>query len=172
MEGYARRREVPVDKKLKSTIPSGVANRRQTMTGSAVRPEEEGLGAGLAPETLGTPYRGWRAFKATFSRAQTRRGSGQGKLFRKYVLLMMAVVGGALLVSGGLQIYFSYEESKRSQLAIQQEKAIAAAWAIGEFVRQLRSQIAWTMQLALLPGAAGIEQRQLDLSAYCGRCQR
>jgi len=130
MEGYARRREVPVDKKLKSTIPSGVANRRQTMTGSAVRPEEEGLGAGLAPETLGTPYR------------------------------------------GGLQIYFSYEESKRSQLAIQQEKAIAAAWAIGEFVRQLRSQIAWTMQLALLPGAAGIEQRQLDLSAYCGRCQR
>lgn len=36
----------------------------------------------------------------------------QGHLFRKYVLLFVTLVGGALLTSGLIGIYFSYQENK------------------------------------------------------------
>ena len=45
-----------------------------------------------------------------------RRGAGRaahrGRLFRKYLLLILALVSGALLVSGAISLYFSYQENK------------------------------------------------------------
>ena len=36
----------------------------------------------------------------------------RGRLFRKYVVLFVALVSGALFASGALEIYFSYQENK------------------------------------------------------------
>ena len=38
------------------------------------------------------------------------RRTRQGRLFRKYLLLILSLVSGALLVSGGISVYFSYQE--------------------------------------------------------------
>src|SRR6266496_4065933 len=84
----------------------------------------------------------------------------RGRLFRKYVALFLAVVCVALLTSGLSEIWFSYQEHKASLIRIQREQAEAAAAKIGQFIKEIDSQIGWTTQL---PWSAGtIDQRRFD----------
>src|SRR5438874_5669545 len=83
-----------------------------------------------------------------------------GPLFRKYVALFLAVVCVALLSNGLFEIWFSYREHKASLIRIQREQAEAAAAKIGQFIREIESQVGWTTQL---PWSAGtIDQRRFD----------
>src|SRR6202790_1680988 len=83
-----------------------------------------------------------------------------GPLFRKYVALFLAVVCVALLSNGMFEIWFSYQEHKASLVRIQHEQAEAAAAKIGQFIKEIESQVGWTTQL---PWSAGtIEQRRTD----------
>jgi signal transduction histidine kinase len=84
----------------------------------------------------------------------------RGRLFRKYVAFFVAVIALALLLNGASEIWFSYQEHKASLIRIQHEQAEAAAAKIGQFIREIESQIGWTTQL---PWAAGaLEQRRFD----------
>ena len=51
----------------------------------------------------------------------------RGKLFRKYVVPFVAVVTAALVAKALIEVYFSYLENKAALVALQQEKAQAAA---------------------------------------------
>ena len=51
----------------------------------------------------------------------------RGRLFRKYFLSILALVCGVLLVSGGISVYFSYQDNKSPLASLQHEKAVAAA---------------------------------------------
>jgi hypothetical protein len=51
----------------------------------------------------------------------------RGRLFRKYLLLIMTLVSAALLLSGGISLYFTYRETTAALASLQQEKAIGAA---------------------------------------------
>src|SRR6516165_7438828 len=83
-----------------------------------------------------------------------------GRLFRKYVALILAVVCLALLANGLSEIWFSYQEHKSSLIRIQREQAEAAAAKIGQFIKEIESQVGWTTQL---PWSAGtIDQRRFD----------
>ena len=92
----------------------------------------------------------------------TGRVKRRGKLFRKYVVLFVAVVTGALLANGVIEIYFSYVENKAALVALQQEKAQAAAARIETFVREIERQLGWVTQPQLAAGSAAVEQRRLD----------
>ncbi len=97
-----------------------------------------------------------------FARTGDRLRSWQigGALFRKYVALFLAVVCVALLSNGLFEIYFSYREHKASLIRIQREQAEAAAAKIGQFIKEIESQVGWTTQL---PWSAGtLEQRRFD----------
>src|SRR5213596_2533794 len=86
--------------------------------------------------------------------------SVRGKLFRKYVALFLSVVCIALLTSGLSEIWFYYQEHKASLIRIEREQAEAAATKIGQFIKEIESQLGWTTQL---PWSAGsIEQRRFD----------
>jgi signal transduction histidine kinase/CheY-like chemotaxis protein len=113
---------------------------------NALRPSAAGAGAAaeavqkIAPET---PV------------AKTRR-----RLFSKYVALFVAVVCIALVSNGIFDVLFYYREHKVSLIRIQREQAEAAAAKIGQFVKEIESQLGWTTQL---PWSAGsIEQRRFD----------
>ncbi len=82
----------------------------------------------------------------------------RGRLFRKYLLLILVLVSGALLISGAIGIYFSYQENTAALASLQREKAVAAAERIEQFVRQIEAQL----RFAALPqlGAQGSEQRR------------
>lgn len=82
------------------------------------------------------------------------------RLFTKYVALFVAVVAVALLANGLFEVLFYYREHKASLIRVQHEQAEAAAAKIGQFVKEIESQLGWTTQL---PWSAGsIEPRRFD----------
>ncbi len=86
----------------------------------------------------------------------------RGSLFRKYAILFVALVSGALLVSGLLETYFSYRENRDALVALEQEKALGAAATIAQFVKAVEQQIGWTTQPPIVAPAAAMEQRRSD----------
>src|SRR5712691_10461136 len=84
----------------------------------------------------------------------------RSRLFIKYVALFVAVVCIALLANGMFEFFFYYREHKAALIRIQREQAEAAAAKIGQFIREIESQLGWTTQL---PWSAGLlEQRRFD----------
>src|SRR5918995_1188856 len=67
----------------------------------------------------------------------------RGQLFRKYFLLILGLVCGALLISGGIGLYFAYQENKVALASLQREKAAGAAARIEQFVSQIEQQLAF-----------------------------
>jgi two-component system NtrC family sensor kinase len=102
------------------------------------------------------------ASPATDPHAETKPSGTKirSRLFIKYVALFVAVVGAALLSNGIFEVFFYYREHKAALIRIQHEQAEAAAAKIGQFIKEIESQLGWTTQL---PWSAGsIEQRRFD----------
>jgi signal transduction histidine kinase len=91
---------------------------------------------------------------------RTRRG----RLYRKYVIVFVALVGGMLIASSLVQLWFSYQESQAAILRIERVEASRAALRIGQFVDGVRLQ----MQAILPPPGLGdlpLAQRRTDYLA-------
>jgi signal transduction histidine kinase len=71
-------------------------------------------------------------------------------------------VSGALLVSGALELYFSYQENKDALIALQREKAAGAAAQIERFVKEIEQQIGWTTQPQVVAASQAIQQHRVD----------
>ncbi len=86
----------------------------------------------------------------------------RGRLFRKYLLLIMSLVGASLLASGGIGLYFSYQETQAALASLQAEKAVAAAARIEQYMGQITQQLGF----AALPqmDATDSELRRVELS--------
>ena len=93
---------------------------------------------------------------------ETARRSLRGRLFRKYLLLILVLVGGAVLASGAISVYFSYQENKAAIGALQREKALAAATRIQQYVERIQQQLAY----ASLPqiDASDVELRRIEFN--------
>src|ERR1700687_1320437 len=84
----------------------------------------------------------------------------RSRLFAKYVALFVGVVSLALISNGIFEVFFYYRENKAALIRIQHEQAEAAAAKISQVVKEIESQLGWTVQL---PWSAGsIEQRRTD----------
>jgi len=90
-----------------------------------------------------------------------KRGEHRSRLFRKYATAFVILVSGALLVSGFIEIYYSYQENQRALARVQQEKATAAAGAIRRFLAETERQIRWTLH-PTWPGAAPTTDRRSE----------
>jgi signal transduction histidine kinase len=73
------------------------------------------------------------------------------------------LVAGALIISGAVEVFFSYADHRDALARIQAEKAAAAAAAITHFVKDIEGHIGWTIQLAAVSGARPLDQRHYDL---------
>ncbi len=72
----------------------------------------------------------------------------RGRLFGKYVAFLVVLVGGLLIASGLLELYFSYQEAKRALVRLEREKALAAADRIERFVKDIERQLRATTYAA------------------------
>jgi len=88
------------------------------------------------------------------------RRTYRGRLFRKYLFLILTLVTGALLASGAISVYFSYQENKSALASLQHEKALAAASRIAQYIGQIERQLAY----AALPqlDASDVEVRRIE----------
>jgi HAMP domain-containing protein len=84
------------------------------------------------------------------------------RLFPKYALLIIALVGGLLIASGATSIYFSWRETERNLVDLQAEKAQAAAARIEQYILDIEHQLGWTTLPALDEGSDPFEPRRTE----------
>jgi signal transduction histidine kinase/DNA-binding response OmpR family regulator/HAMP domain-containing protein len=109
----------------------------------------------------------------------TTGAAARGRLFRKYVVVLLVLVGGVLMASSLLELYFAYRETQRGIVRVERAKAVAAAGRIEQFLREVELQVRETTRTASDDpdasqagparlgfrqglGAALAEQRELD----------
>jgi len=92
--------------------------------------------------------------------ADAPRRTSRGRLFRKYLILILSLVMITLLASSAISIYFTYQETKSSLASLQHEKAIGAASRIEQYIHQIEQQLAY----AALPqlDANDVELRRIE----------
>ena len=105
--------------------------------------------------------------------------AARGRLFRKYVVVLLVLVGGVLMASSLVELYFAYRETQGAIVGIERAKAVAAAARIEQFLKEVELQVRETTRTAsddpdasqVGPaklgfrqglGAALAEQRELD----------
>jgi signal transduction histidine kinase/CheY-like chemotaxis protein/HAMP domain-containing protein len=71
----------------------------------------------------------------------------RGGLFRKYVTLFVIIVCVALIVNGIAGIWLFYHEQKQSLIRLQRQQVELAAVKISQFIKEIESQLRWTIQL-------------------------
>src|SRR5436853_7664126 len=81
-------------------------------------------------------------------------------LFTNYFALFEALVALSQLSNGIFEVFFYYREHKAALIRIQHEQAEAAAAKIGQFIKEIESQLGWTTQLPW--SAKSIEDRRFD----------
>ncbi len=70
-----------------------------------------------------------------------RRGRRQGRLVRRYFFVSVLLIGGGLLTSGLIEIYFRYQETKEHVSLLQQEITASAAFKIQSFIQEIHDTL-------------------------------
>ena len=87
----------------------------------------------------------------------------QGRLFRKYALVLTGLLSIALLVSGLIGVYFSYHDTRALVEELQSEKALAAATRIEHFVKTAEIQLRSALPMAPADLTLSDESQYLEL---------
>jgi two-component system, NtrC family, sensor kinase len=82
-------------------------------------------------------------------------------LTRRIAFALVGLVAAALLANGAVNMWLSYEEATASAVRVQQEKALAAAERVAQFVGAIESQMGWTTRAEW--ARVSIDQRRYDL---------
>ena len=77
----------------------------------------------------------------------------RGRLFWKYLAVILLLVGGVLALSTAVDLYFSYQEAKGNIVELEREKAIAAAYRIEQFVTSIEREVRGGMSPAAAESA-------------------
>jgi signal transduction histidine kinase/HAMP domain-containing protein len=75
------------------------------------------------------------------SKIQNGGGRKRGRLVRHYFVISVILLGGGLISSGLLEIYFRYRESHENVNLLQQEVAAAAAFKTEQFIQQIEAAL-------------------------------
>jgi signal transduction histidine kinase len=84
----------------------------------------------------------------------------RGTLFRKYIVLFMALISTALLLHTAIDLWFTYREDQAQLAQLQLEKAASAAHRIEQFFTEIEDQIGWTTYVRWSAGS--LDQRRSD----------
>ncbi len=93
----------------------------------------------------------------------------RGRLVRKYVVVLLVLVGGVLMVSSLVELYFAYQETKGAIVREERAKAAAAAAHIERFMKEVERQVRETTRAASDdPAAAQLGQGKLAFRGGLG----
>ena len=86
----------------------------------------------------------------------------KGRLFRKYLVAFVVLVGTVVLASGLVGALFSYRDNKRSIIQIEEGRAGSAAFAIDQQVGEIERDVVAIRRPGQALGRAGLERRRDD----------
>ncbi len=86
----------------------------------------------------------------------------RGRLLRKYAAVLILLVGGVLLLSSVVNLYFSYRQTKAALVRLERQQALAAASRIEQFVTGIEGQVRAAMEVPFNDAAMAREQREID----------
>ena len=93
----------------------------------------------------------------------------RGRLFRKYVVVLLVLMGGVLMASSLVELYFSYRETQRSIVRVERAKAVAAAAGIEQLLKEIETQVRETTRTASDdPDASQVGQGRLGFRQGLG----
>jgi len=84
------------------------------------------------------------------------------RLFPKYALLIITLVGSMLVASGAIGIYFSWRENEEHLRALQVEKAQNAAYRIEEYIEDIEHELSWTALPRAEADSDALESRRIE----------
>ena len=90
-------------------------------------------------------------------------------LYRKYVLTISLLVVGALLFSGGLDIFFTYKDKLSSLSDLERSEAFLAASSIDYFIGDVQRQLQQAAQVKYEDSESGIAAREDDYLSLVNR---
>ena len=94
---------------------------------------------------------------------------GRGRLFRKYVIVLLVLMGGVLMASSLVELYFSYRETQRAIVRVERAKAVGAAARIEQFLKEVEQQVKETTRTASDdPDASQVRQGSLGFREGLG----
>jgi signal transduction histidine kinase len=76
--------------------------------------------------------------------------SKRRRAFRRYAVVLVVLVTGALLTSGAVEAVFAYRDNKQSLLAVERERALRAAVVIDGFVAEIENEVRATFRAGQL----------------------
>jgi len=91
-----------------------------------------------------------------------RRVLPRGRLFGKYVAVLILLVGGMLLLSSVVNLTFSYRQTRAALVRLERQQAAAAAGRVEQFLKGIESQVRAAMEVPLTDAATMREQREID----------
>ncbi len=74
---------------------------------------------------------------AKLSLTRIFRRRGRGRLVRHYFFISVLLIGGGLIASGLLEVYFRYQETRQNLALLQQEITASAAFKIERFIQEI-----------------------------------
>jgi signal transduction histidine kinase len=89
-----------------------------------------------------------------------RHSSMRGKLFRKYLVLIVTIVSVPLLANGAYEIWSTFRQHMTSLIRLQGEQADGAGAKIAQFIREIENQLGWMTQLTL--ASDSLEQQRFN----------
>ncbi|HEX4235819.1 MAG TPA: GAF domain-containing protein [Caldimonas sp.] len=84
------------------------------------------------------------------------------RLFPKYALLIITLVGSMLVASGAIGLYFSWQETKKNLVDLQREKAGNAANRIEQYILEIEHELSWTALPRADANGDALEQRRIE----------
>jgi signal transduction histidine kinase len=87
------------------------------------------------------------------------------RLIWKYTTVVVALVAAAVVSVGLIELYFSYQDSKRALTRVEQDKASTAATSITQRMKEIRDELDGVSSPTSGTGIAGLRERREDFGA-------
>lgn len=95
-----------------------------------------------------------------YAKTQAPGRNAHRRRFRKYLILILLPVTIAVLVSGAISVYSSFQEIESELARSQHEKALAAAAWIEQYIRQIEGKLTYAARP--LRDASDFESRRIE----------
>ena len=93
-------------------------------------------------------------------------GHTRSRIFWKYVRIFIKLVGAAMLLSGAIDLYFTYRDQRAAVANVERQRAESAAAMIERFINGIHQNLRSVAKNPRPNGSDGLSQRRFDYVSF------